>query len=1450
MRKINGKLFLALVIGLVVLVGGTFAVHHFQYQRIARALLFQARQAEDNKEPAEQAKYLQRYLDFNPRDQEETAHLARLWASDAYAPNSKQRRQSVALMDQVLAYKDDPELRRLLVKTALALRPADVRRASEHLQRLLPREELNKAIEADKQARATGEPLEGEFARPDRARGELESYWGLILEDGKDTVAALHCHRLAILHSPETQISYLRLAYLLRREVEADPAKKRANQDEADRVITLLVEKNKESHESHLTRWRYRRDFNLLRLRDSDVGRIELEDAAKDVTDALKGKPESVDVLLASADLERLRARAAAEDVRRPIADRRALLKEHRDRASRHLERGLEIITGNSAATTEYGRFQLLWHRANLLLDDLEVARAHREEDGKPPVDNHKLKDEIASVIDQIGRSQTPAAADYLRGRLQVHDMNWQTAAKLFEQARALLDEQPEMACQANLYLGQCYEKLEEHGQMYAAYQAVLKRDPSSLPATLGMARARALQGRLGEARALYQGALKEKTIPTGSWLDLTRLEIQIQLQNDRPNWDAVEYALKNAEKTSGPRGGVEVALLRYELLVRKNENEEAKRFLQTQLTLTPGEAELHAALVDSHLRQKELEKARAALEVGRREAGDRAGIRLAEARLLAVTKGKAGNAAIAALAAKSEKMPEEERSRLLIGLAEVLARNDDLGRARKVWQTLAELPTQKNNLRLRLLLFDMAMADGDEEGMKAVLADVRRVEQESGSYHRYGQALFLIRKAKITASSTEKADYLRRAEAELEQVRRQRSAWAPVNVALAAIAELKGLPKVALKQIEEAQNNGDNSTATTFKWAALKEKEDPEAARRAIEKINDKMMREGGFWRIRAGMQMRRGAFDEAITTVKEAIGQSKEPRDLVTLAGAYLDAWRKDGDRAKLDEASRLLDRAVELSSHDPFPYWAKVRFLVEQKQKKQAGQLVAVMEKKFSTERAAVELGLCYDLLGEPKKAIDCFDKAKTDNPGDARTYKALVAAHLSAGRSMRAEELLRALASGKMSGVPSTEVVEAQRKLAILLSAGTDFRRFSEALSLVGLSVDDQGRLGPVTDPETIEEQRTRARVLASQSNQKQFRAEAIRLFEKLRDKGPLADDDRFILARLYDVEGESRKSRDDLKQLVSSPSPNPRYLAHYAQLLITQKLELEEAERKIVLLEKLEKQTESGANGFGSVDLRVQLLEQQNKKDEALKLMQAHVAKKPEEVVLLINALCRQAKFSDAYEVCEKLWKEGKHTPEVLGAVSVGVLQGWKDASDAQIRAVEKHLANALARVTQQKKPSALLRLQLAQMHDKRGQYDQATDELRKVLEEQPNNVVALNNLAWMLALRSGDAGKALMHVEKAIAGMGRRADLLDTRAMVHLARKEPAKAVADLKEALQEGATASRLYRLARAHHENRESDKAKAALAQAKAKGLEVAMLHPVEHEEAKKLLAEYRLN
>ncbi len=1439
MRKMNGKLFLALLLGGVATIAIAFVVHHFQYQRIANALLWQARTAEEQGQTSRSADYLQRYLEFNPRDLDEKARLAKVWAGEGYAPGSRARLSAVNLLDEVLVYQDDAELRRLLVKTALE--NYDFRRAREHIEKLLPWAALSKDIAQVRAFSTTGKPLDVALEREDRARGELEFFWGQLQEQDKKPADAIGCYRLAVLHAPNTSDGAIRLAYLLRRTPETDPIQRKKNLADADKVLDEMVQRNGDSCDAYLSRWRYRREFDLMAIRETvGIGEIPLDRAASDVNEALKRRPESIEVLLAAADLERLRARSAAEAFSRPVDDRREAMKTHRKKALDHLQRGLDLVTNKKLPANENLLFQLLWHKGNLLLDDLDITRAaHRNESSKSKEDE-ATRAEIALVIDQVRKTKMPAAADYMKGRLEINELHWAEAAQLFERARTQMGSQRDLSCQANLYLGQCYERLEEHAQMFSAFKRVTDEDATAVPAILGMAAARWAQGQLAEALDHYRLAMKQKAVPPRAWLDIARLEIQIQGPNPKPDYAGAEFALKAAATLLEPHH-LELTLMRAELALRKEEVGNAREILEKARAAVDTEPEFLTALVDIALREKEISKAKQLLEEAKLP--DSVALRLSKARVLSATKTPTTVADITALNERRAQFTEEDQGRLLSGLADTLFRSDAHKEARAMWHSLTTLPKHKGDLRLHMLLFDLAMKDGDSPGMQQTLDEISKIEQANGTYQRYGEALYLIWQARNEPSKGTAA-LLEKAKRKLDAVLTQRPSWSAVYLARAEIAELTGAPEQAIKDLEEAMKNGDNSPSVIRKLATLLTNGgQDQKAQFMLAKLEKSLLYNTELGRLAVTVALRRGDMSQALDLMTRAVREdTQDPKQLVWMARVMSAA-------GKPREAEKYLRQALDLKPDNPDCWVAMVQFLAAQKREKDANVELAKMEKKLPEDKLSMALALCKDSLGKPDDAIKAYAKALETAKDDPLVVKAIAVAHLTANRTSLAEPLLRRLSSSEIRGTIPGDIEWAKRNLALLLAGGTSYKRFGEALALVGLQLDEKGDLPkelPVTS--NTDMRRTQARVLAAQ-NQKQFRQHAIKILDELSLARALSPDDEFVLAMLYDAQGDRKKAQDRLKTLIQPQTRSPQYLAQYAMTLLMERLpeSLKEAEKVIGWIEEIEKQTDVGPNRYASVELRARLLEARDKGDEAIELLTKHIERqgaKREEVLLVMGSYTRQKRYNDAFRLCEKAWNDGDVMPEALGAVSVGLLR-IMNPTDTQVEAIEAHLLEA-----HKIKPKAnVLMLHLADLYDRRGKYDKAAVQYREVLVSEPNNVVALNNLAWLLAQSDKENGKALDYINKAITGMGRRPDLLDTRGMVHLAGKETAKARLDLEEATAEAATPTRLYHLARILHEERNTARARTTLREAKDKGLQASVLHPVEQEACRKLLEEYDL-
>src|SRR5262249_12730057 len=111
---------------------GTLGLHAFQSARIARALLWQAPDAEEEGRPHQAAKVLAPYPELEPSAHEERAPPCRHLADEKNATTPRARQRALFILEQVVTREPERlESRRLLVRTAFELRR--YQSALEHL---------------------------------------------------------------------------------------------------------------------------------------------------------------------------------------------------------------------------------------------------------------------------------------------------------------------------------------------------------------------------------------------------------------------------------------------------------------------------------------------------------------------------------------------------------------------------------------------------------------------------------------------------------------------------------------------------------------------------------------------------------------------------------------------------------------------------------------------------------------------------------------------------------------------------------------------------------------------------------------------------------------------------------------------------------------------------------------------------------------------------------------------------------------------------------------------------------------------------------------------------------------------------------------------------------------------------------------------------------------------
>ena len=213
---------------------------------------------------------------------------------------------------------------------------------------------------------------------------------------------------------------------------------------------------------------------------------------------------------------------------------------------------------------------------------------------------------------------------------------------------------------------------------------------------------------------------------------------------------------------------------------------------------------------------------------------------------------------------------------------------------------------------------------------------------------------------------------------------------------------------------------------------------------------------------------------------------------------------------------------------------------------------------------------------------------------------------------------------------------------------------------------------------------------------------------------------------------------------------------------------------------------------------------------------------------PESYVMLVSELARQGRTDSAVEACLAAMS-ASDVGDARAAAILAQLMTSTSVAASQSPQVEEAITSAL----KTHGDDIELLMAVAVLNVTRNNNEEAIRYFDRVVELAPNNALALNNLATLLAERSEHRTRALELVNRAIDVSGRQPQLLDTLGTIQLRSGEYGQAIASLQEAVASGGGDPRYhFHLAAAFFRAEKLNEARESLVRARRSGLGRAIL------------------
>ncbi len=1444
MRTVNRRFVAIFTIVLVIAGIGVYFLRQFQVRRNARFFYDRAMQAQSDGKMQDAIRNLQWYVQLVPTDTDATARLGALLVDvKAYGA-------AFFRLEDVLRH--DPsrsDSRRLLVD--ILLRMGRFRDVQEHLESFLLKESPHDAKLLLQHARC----LRG-LHQPERALSVLQQ---------------------AIENDSRLEGAYLEAASIARYDLKQPEA--------GDAWIQRLLQAIPDSPTAQYSAAVYY------------YGLKEFAKAYELVSQAAEKLPGDAQVLLLAAEtsLRVDKPQEAKQWAERALKaapanpDAYALLSNANLRLN-GVDAAIKTLEDSITKVKSKDRDRLLWSLANL---ELDVGRA-------------ESADARVEALTKSGYE--PARVPYLRGKLLAQKGQWYEAVRILEQVRPTLLEQPDLLKQVDFWLGMCYGQLGNLDQSFAAYAKAVDQDPLWPQARLGRAAAFAELGRFEDAVAEYRTLVRMNQLSRAGLLDFARLLVLQTLARPKAERDWSEARRLLDALDSQEPGSPETAVLRAEIAAGDGDNEGAEKILLEAGQKHPESVNLLLTLATLALRTGDAATADRLITDAEHRFGRTAAILSAKARFLAASDltPDALAAGLSQIASQGEALPNQEKLRLLNSLTVLAIQSDLADLAKRLCRELSTLAP--SSLRVRLLLFDLAIRAKDYQTVEPVLEEIARIEGR-GPLWNYGQAVYLFLKSSATDHAA-----LRSALNHLDQAAVQRPNWARLQSLRGVIQEQLGDEAAAINAYLSAVELGDRDLTTIRRVTPLlyKKQRFLEADRIVRSMEERQVPLSADVDRLASTISLQLENYDRALNMARRAAETSSDYRDHAwygTVLSVLANRAQTSGQTAHTEEQLKLAEaqfrKAVELAPKTPEAWIALMQFYARSGQKEKAEAAIQETRAALEGGLAPLALGQCYETLQNLDEAERYYQEALTGSPSDPQVVRQVAEFYLRTGKTESAVTQISRIISGEVQA-KQEDAAWGRRAMALLLANRGGYENLQKGISLV-----KQNQVGGGT---TIQDARAEALLLASHPLHKE-RNKAREILEQLIAESPdVTPDDRFVLAQLYMADGDVVNAARHMRSLLASHGNEPRYVQRFVSFLIQQG-DFSEADIWQKRLETL------APEAFSTISLRARLLVEQGQDEAALDILKQFaekssnpsgtgtpsategntpvgqssdttqgnvqsaaaenqtqtanseqvqqlrralagdaleglavvlrgkgrqesadrflsevesiyrdfVARYPQATLLLSAFLARQERMDEATELFRQHWSESD--PNIVRATAT-VLLSRAYADETRARELEAILLQALEKLN---RPEGLL-MTVADFYGLQGRIDEAAALYEEVIRRDPRNVVALNNLAVMLALGGKNLARAAESVEQALAISGPAANLLDSKAVVLMAQNSPQEALQIVSAAIADQPSALLYFRQAQALMALKRTAEAKKAFQQAQALGFSRDRLHPIE--------------